>query len=72
VLTVIGLAIGAVVWIDSYQPLSTGNTSLGPLDSVDSPAGHGTYVTSTRASGSNGHDHLERWRPAADYAVAGR
>ena len=43
-LTVIGLAIGAVAWIDSYQPLATGNTSYGPLHSVDSPAGDGVYV----------------------------
>jgi len=43
-LTLIGLAIGAVVWIDSYQPLATGNTSYGPLDSRESPAGDGVYV----------------------------
>jgi hypothetical protein len=43
-LTVIGLAIGAVVWIDSYQPLATGNTAYGPLGSVASPTGDGVYV----------------------------
>lgn len=43
-LTVIGLAIGAVAWIDSYQPIETGNTSYGPLDAVASPAGDGVYV----------------------------
>jgi hypothetical protein len=43
-LTVIGLAIGAVEWVDSYQPLATGNTSYGPLGSHASPAGDGIYV----------------------------
>lgn len=43
-LTVIGLAIGAVKWVDSYQPLATGNTGYGPLGSRSSPAGDGDYV----------------------------
>jgi hypothetical protein len=43
-LTAIGLAIGAVAWIDSYQPIATGNTSYGPLGSHRSPAGDGEYV----------------------------
>lgn len=44
VLIVIGLAIGAVAWIDSYQPIATGNSSYGPLDSHASPDGDGSYV----------------------------
>jgi hypothetical protein len=43
-LTLIGLAIGAVAWVDSYQPLATGNTTYGPLRSHDSPSGDGVYV----------------------------
>ena len=43
-LTVIGLAVGAVVWIDSYQPIATGNSAYGPLGSHASPAGDGSYV----------------------------
>lgn len=43
-LTAIGLAIDAVAWIDSYQPLATGNTGYGPLGSRPSPAGDGVYV----------------------------
>jgi len=42
-LTVIGLVIGAVAWVDSYQPIAEGNTSYGPLDVVYSPTG-GEYV----------------------------
>jgi hypothetical protein len=41
-LTVIGLAIGAVVWIDSYQPIATGNSGYQP-DAQSSPAGDGIY-----------------------------
>jgi hypothetical protein len=44
VLTVVGLAVGAVVWIDSYQPLATGNSAYGPLDAISSPTGDGVYV----------------------------
>lgn len=43
-LTVIGLGIGAVVWVDSHQPVATGNTSYGPLNSIQSPTGDGSYV----------------------------
>jgi len=42
-LTVIGLAIGAVVWIDSYQPLATGNAAYEP-GAQASPTGDGSYV----------------------------
>jgi hypothetical protein len=44
VLTVIGLAVGAIGWVDSYQPIETGNTAYGPLRSAESPAGDGSYV----------------------------
>jgi hypothetical protein len=43
-LTILGLAIGAVEWVDSYQPIATGNTTDGPLDAVASPTGDGVYV----------------------------
>lgn len=36
-LTAIGLAIGAVAWIDSYQPLATGNLSVDPAGAKSSP-----------------------------------
>lgn len=39
VLTVIGLAIGAVVWIDSYQPLVFGNGTMNPEGAVEAPVG---------------------------------
>lgn len=42
-LTVIGLAIGAVAWIDSYQPLVYGDSGMDPNDLV-SPRGGGQYV----------------------------
>jgi hypothetical protein len=38
-LTVIGLSIGAVVWIDSYQPLALGNFVQYPAHYVDEPGG---------------------------------
>lgn len=43
-LVLIGLAIGAVEWVDGYQPIATGNTGYGPLGGHDSPAGDGQYV----------------------------
>jgi hypothetical protein len=44
VLTVIGLAIGAVVWINSYQPIVfAGGTQL-PLDSKPTPGAAGVTV----------------------------
>lgn len=41
--TVIGLAIGAVAWIDSYQPLVFGASTMDPEGVVNTPAG-GAYV----------------------------
>ena len=43
-LTVAGLAIGAVVWIDSYQPIVYGNATQMPLDSTPSPGQPGVTV----------------------------
>lgn len=43
-LIAIGLTIGAIAWIDSYQPLAAGNTTYGPLHAVSSPTGDGNYV----------------------------
>jgi len=43
-LTLIGLAIGAVVWIDRYQPLVMGNAAQDPLDSKPSPGAAGVTV----------------------------
>jgi HAAS len=43
-LTAIGLTIGAVVWIDSYQPLTFGNAYRLPNGSVDAPAGGSASV----------------------------
>jgi hypothetical protein len=43
-LTVIGLAIGSVVWIDSYQPLTWANATQEPLDSTPSPGQPGVTV----------------------------
>jgi hypothetical protein len=37
-LTAIGLAIGALAWIDSYQPLAVGNAYRLPNGSVEAPA----------------------------------
>ncbi|HZT85322.1 MAG TPA: hypothetical protein VE984_07885 [Gaiellaceae bacterium] len=42
--TVVGLAIGAVAWIDSYQPLVMGNAAQDPLDSKPSPGAAGVTV----------------------------
>jgi hypothetical protein len=42
VTTVIGLAIGTLVWIDSYQPLRAGNAYYTP-GAQDSPTGDGIY-----------------------------
>ena len=44
-LTVIGLAIGGVVWVQSYQPLRPGNSSLSPSGAVDTPTDNGVSVT---------------------------
>jgi hypothetical protein len=41
-LTVLGLGIGAVAWIDNYQPLATGNSGYVP-GAKSSPAGDGIY-----------------------------
>jgi HAAS len=43
-LTVAVLAIGAVVWIDSYQPIVYGNATQDPLDSKPSPGQPGVTV----------------------------
>lgn len=40
VLTLIGLAIGALAWIDAYQPLTSGFGSRYPVDAVESPVGN--------------------------------
>jgi hypothetical protein len=44
VLTVIGLAIGAVEWIDSYQPLAFAGGTQDPLDSKPSLGSAGVTV----------------------------
>lgn len=41
VLTVVGLAIGAVVWIDSYQPLQFGDTFQFPVGTRAAPGLNG-------------------------------
>jgi hypothetical protein len=38
-LTVVGLAIGAVVWVQTYQPLEPAFGSIEPYDAVGAPAG---------------------------------
>jgi hypothetical protein len=43
-LAVIGFAIGAVEWIDSYQPLAFGNSYRFPDGSVEAPAGDSSSV----------------------------
>jgi hypothetical protein len=43
-LTAIGLAIGAVAWIDTYQPLTFGNAYRFPDGSVEAPAGDSSSV----------------------------
>jgi len=43
-LTVVGLAIGAVAWIDSYQPIVYGNATQLPLDSKPSSGRPGMTV----------------------------
>jgi hypothetical protein len=43
-LAAIGLSIGAVAWIDSYQPLVTGNAAQDPLDSKPSRGAAGVTV----------------------------
>jgi hypothetical protein len=43
-LTVIGLTIGAVVWIDSYQPLAAGNSSQFPAGAKGEPGLNGESV----------------------------
>jgi hypothetical protein len=47
-LTLIGLAIGSVVWIDSYQPLAWANATQEPLDSTPSPGQPGVTVVFRR------------------------
>lgn len=42
-LTIVGLAIGALVWVNSYQPIAHGYTGYEP-DVHASPAGDGEYV----------------------------
>lgn len=44
VLTTAGLAIGAVVWIDSYQPLTFAGGAQDPLDSKPTPGAAGVTV----------------------------
>jgi hypothetical protein len=44
IVTLIGLTIGAVGWIDSYQPLVMGNAAQDPLDSKPSPGKAGVTV----------------------------
>jgi hypothetical protein len=44
VLAAIGLGIGAVTWIDSYQPLAMGNAAQDPLDSKPSSGAAGVTV----------------------------
>jgi hypothetical protein len=41
-LVVLALAIGGLVWIQDYQPLTTGNTWSSP-GAIDSPTGDGVY-----------------------------
>jgi HAAS len=43
-LTVTGLAIGAAVWIDSYQPLAAGNSSQFPAGAKGEPGLNGESV----------------------------
>lgn len=43
-LAAIGLVIGAVAWIDSYQPLALGNSYRFPDRSVEAPAGDSSSV----------------------------
>lgn len=43
-LTVLGLIIGAVAWVDSYQPLAFGNGFEYPAGTQDDPGGPGQYV----------------------------
>jgi hypothetical protein len=43
-LTLVGLAIGCAVWIDSYQPLAFGNSWRFPNGSVEAPAGGSSSV----------------------------
>jgi hypothetical protein len=43
-LTVLGLAIGTLAWIKSYQPLALGNLYSYPTRSVDAPGGDSTSV----------------------------
>jgi len=47
-LTVAGLAIGAVAWIESYQPIVYGNATQDPLDSKPSPGQPGVTVVFRR------------------------
>jgi hypothetical protein len=44
VLTAIGLGIGAVAWIQSYQPLAFGHGFRDPDGAVADPAGNGEFV----------------------------
>jgi hypothetical protein len=47
-LTVIGLAIGTVQWVESYQPLAFDDAVGYPQGAVDSPAGDSTSVVYQR------------------------
>jgi hypothetical protein len=44
-LTVIGLAIGAVIWVQSYQPLSRLDNSIVPNGAKNTPTDNGDSVT---------------------------
>lgn len=44
VLVVMGLGIGAVVWVDSYQPLALGSSGQDPAGAVQAPAGDSESV----------------------------
>lgn len=45
VLTIVGLAIGAVVWIDSYQPLAFAGSTADPIGATQAPGGNSESVT---------------------------
>lgn len=44
-LVVIGLAIGGVVWVQSYQPLEPSDSQIDPAGAVNSPTDNGISVT---------------------------
>jgi len=45
ILVVIGLAIGVVVWVQSYQPLEPGDTQIDPDGAVGTATANGVRVT---------------------------